>query len=55
MKDQTFSLVPMQNFDSNDEIDWTKDIDNIDIQLYDKYGIEDPERDFINKLIKTFD
>ena len=55
LKDQTFSLVPMQNFDSNDEIDWTKDIDNIDIQLYDKYGIEDPERDFINKLIKTFD
>ena len=55
LKDQTFSLVPMQNFDSNNEIDWTKDIDNIDKQLYDKYGIEDPERDFIKKLIKTFD
>ena len=55
IKDQTFSLVPMQNFDSNDEIDWTKDIDNIDKQLFDKYGIEETERIFINRLIKTFE
>ena len=55
LKDQTFSLFPMQNFDLNGEIDWTKDVDNIDTQLFDKYGIEDPERVFIKKLIKTFD
>ena len=32
-----FKLVPMQDFTNNSDIDWSKPIDEIDKQLYDKY------------------
>ena len=34
---EAFIYVPNQNFDMNSDIDWTKNIDDIDKQLYKKY------------------
>ncbi len=46
-----FQFVPLQDFTKDSDIDWSKSIDEIDNQLYAKYGIED-EIDFIRSVIK---
>lgn len=33
-----WSMVPLQNFSSNSDVDWEKSISNIGQQLYQKYG-----------------
>ena len=45
-------FVPLQDFTSSSDIDWSKSIDEIDEQLFDKYGLTDDERAFIHKMIK---
>lgn len=50
--DNTFSLVPLQDFTSNSDIDWSKSIDDIDKQLYRKYNLTQEEIDYIEKTIK---
>ena len=47
-----FRFVPLQDFTSSSDIDWSKSIDEIDEQLFDKYGLTDDERAFIHKMIK---
>ena len=47
-----FSLVPLQDFTSNSDIDWSKSIDDIDKQLYRKYNLTQEEIDYIEKTIK---
>ena len=47
-----FRLVPLQNFNSNSPIDWTKDINEIDEQLFAYYGLSDSEQDFRKSKIK---
>lgn len=51
---KTFSLVPCQDFTSNSDIDWTKDIDNIDKQLYKKYSLTTDEIALIERRIKPY-
>lgn len=51
----TWANVPMQNFTSNSDIDWSQSIADIDSQLYKKYGLEQPEIDFIESMIKPMD
>ena len=46
-----YEFVPLQDFTKDSDIDWSKSIDEIDNQLYAKYGIED-EIDFIRSIIK---
>ena len=48
----TFRFVPLQDFTSNSDIDWSKSIHEIDLQLYAKYGLSQKEIDFIEKNIK---
>lgn len=43
--------VPMQNFSSNSDIQWETDINNIDKQLYSKYGLDRYEIGKIEDLI----
>lgn len=47
-----FSFVPLQDFTSTSDIDWSKSIAEIDKQLYTKYGLTDEEIAFIEKTIK---
>ena len=49
---QTYRSVPIQNFTNNSDIDWTKSIENIDKQLYKKYGLSDKEISFIEEKVK---
>jgi type II restriction enzyme len=45
-------MIPLQNFTSGSDIDWTKSIADIDCQLYIKYGLDDNEVAFIESHVK---
>ncbi len=49
---EKFQYVPLQNFTSNSDIDWSVSIPEIDAQLYEKYGLSEDEIAFIEKMIK---
>ena len=48
----TWKYVPLQNFTSSSDIDWSKSIHDIDLQLYKKYGLDQHEIDFIETNVK---
>ncbi|MBD5170782.1 MAG: DEAD/DEAH box helicase family protein [Bacteroidales bacterium] len=48
----TWANVPMQNFIESSDIDWSKSIEGIDAQLYEKYNLSDAEIAFIESMIK---
>ena len=48
----TFKYVPLQDFTENSDIDWSKSIPEIDIQLYMKYGLNEEEIEFIETHAK---
>lgn len=47
--------VPLQDFTSDSDIDWTKSIHEIDQQLYKKYGLDEQEIEFIETKVKEMD
>ena len=49
---ETWLNVPLQDFTSRSDIDWSKRIDEIDQQLYKKYKLSEEEINFIEKNIK---
>lgn len=49
---EKFKLVPLQDFTSESDIDWSKDVPDIDRQLYKKYGLDADEIAFIERMIK---
>jgi hypothetical protein len=49
---KTYKFVPLQDFTSNSDIDWSKSIPEIDQQLYAKYNFSEEEIDFIERMIK---
>ena len=51
----TWKYVPLQNFTSNSDIDWSKSIAEIDQQLYTKYGLTAEEIAFIESKIKPME
>ena len=54
MRDK-FQFVPLQDFTSSSDIDWTQSVVDIDRQLYRKYGLSDEEVAFIEKMIKPME
>ena len=50
-----FFNVPLQDFTSHSDIDWTQSIPDIDRQLYAKYNLSDDEIAFIEKMIKPME
>lgn len=54
-KKDTWLNVPLQDFTNNSDIDWTKSINDIDKQLYKKYGLSDKEINFIEEKVKEMD
>ena len=48
----TWRLVPLQDFTSASDIDWTQEIEQIDRQLYRKYGLTPQEIAFIEEKVK---
>ena len=49
---EVFDNVPIQDFTNQSDIDWTKSINEIDKQLFDKYDLSDEEREHIKISIK---
>ena len=51
-----WAYVPLQQFTPpNSDIDWSRSIADIDLQLYAKYGLTDDEIAFIEKTIKPME
>lgn len=50
-----WEYVPLQDFTSSSDIDWSKSIPEIDQQLYKKYNLPSEEIDFIETHVKEMD
>lgn len=51
----TWANVPMQDFTAESDIDWSVSVEEIDRQLYAKYGLTEEEIEFIESKIKKMD
>ncbi|EKB54295.1 Eco57I restriction-modification methylase domain-containing protein [Falseniella ignava] len=51
----TWECVPIQDFTSNSDIDWSKSIPEIDQQLYAKYGLSEEEIQFIEENVQPME
>ena len=49
---KVWELIPLQDFTSSSDIDWSKSINEIDLQLYKKYGLSEDEINFIETNVK---
>ena len=49
---EKWAYVPLQDFTPASDIDWSKSIHEIDLQLYKKYGLSDEEINFIETHVK---
>lgn len=47
-----WKYVPLQDFTPSSDIDWSKSIHEIDLQLYKKYGLSEDEIAFIEENVK---
>ena len=47
-----WKMIPLQDFSDNSDIDWSKSVHEIDLQLYRKYGLSNEEIDFIETHVK---
>lgn len=52
---EVYQLVPLQDFTSNSDIDWTKSVAEIDKQLYKKYNFDKDEIEYIEQTIKPME
>ena len=48
----TWANVPLQDFTTNSDIDWSKSVPEIDSQLYAKYHLTEEEVAFVERMIK---
>ena len=49
---EKWKYVPLQDFTPASDIDWSKSIHEIDLQLYRKYGLDEKEIEFIESHVK---
>ena len=49
---ETWKYVPLQDFTSQSDIDWSQTVGEIDQQLYKKYGLSEEEIEFIETHVK---
>ena len=52
---EVWKNVPLQNFMSTSDIDWSQSIAEIDQQLYKKYGLSEEEIQFIESKVKEME
>lgn len=50
-----WKCVPLQDFTSDSDIDWSKSVPEIDQQLYKKYGLSQEEINFIETKVKPME
>ena len=49
---EKWEYVPLEDFTYNSDIDWSLQVSEIDRQLYEKYGLDQNEIDFIESHVK---
>ena len=49
---ETWRLVPLQDFTTKSDIDWSQSIPEIDKQLYKKYNLSPEEISFIESKVR---
>ena len=54
-KRNTWRFVPLQDFTVDSDIDWSQSIEDIDRQLYRKYGLSQEEIEFIESKVRAMD
>ena len=52
---KVYRFVPLQDFTSNSDIDWSKSVGEIDKQFYKKYKLSEEEIAFIEEKIKPME
>lgn len=52
LSSEKFQFIPLQDFTSNSDINWSRSISEIDTQLYAKYELSEEEIAFIESMIK---
>ena len=52
---ESFELIPLQDFTPQSDIRWNTTIEEIDKQLYCKYGLDETEISFIESMIKPME
>lgn len=52
LSSEKFQFIPLQDFTSNSDINWSRSISEIDTQLYVKYEFSEEEIAFIESMIK---
>ena len=52
---ETWQNVPLQDFTTASDIDWSKSIPDIDRQLYTKYALSSEEVEFIENNVKAME
>ena len=50
-----YRFVPIQDFTNKSDIDWSRSVEEIDKQLYKKYGLSEEEISFIEAMIKPME
>lgn len=50
-----WKMIPLQDFTSASDIDWSKTVNEIDLYLYRKYGFSNEEIDFIEINVKEME
>lgn len=51
----TWKFVPDQDYSDNSHIDWSKSIEEIDEQLFNHYGLDDTEKQWIRDNVQEID
>lgn len=49
---KVWAMIPLQDFTPSSDIDWSKPVHDIDLQLYQKYGLDENEIRFIETHVK---
>lgn len=52
---EKWKFIPLQDFTSASDIDWSRSVTEIDQQLYEKYSLDDEEIGFIESHAKEMD
>ena len=52
---EKWKYVPLQDFTSSSDINWSTSIGDIDKQLYKKYNLSDEEINFIETKVKEME
>ena len=48
---EVWACVPLQDFSNDSDIDWSRSVAEIDLQLYKKYNLAQDEINFIEEKV----